>query len=189
MIIIEEEDESPFDMVPDEDSSGDVLALRIAQFVANPQFLSKIVGAEFKPTSRSGRSPLNDCGIRAVDANGCEWFICMVDPCFSKSTLLTIKCSKTGNSNALTHLRQVHGITSEKTQAANVRMKKIATQLDLSDPAFKRDPLRWFQVCPSLLNRSLDFIKTSMTIHRSSFSQQNHLNLDLDLLIDRLMDI
>ncbi len=81
-----------------------------------------------------------------IDKDKVEWFICLLDPCFNVNKLVVIKCTKTGASNACTHLDKKHCITSSKTMATNKKLVDIKKQLDLSNSAFKKNPKRWFEV-------------------------------------------
>jgi hypothetical protein len=53
-----------------------------------------------------------------------------------------MKCTKTRASNVCTHLDKKHCIISSKTMATNKKLADIKKQLDLSDPAFKKNPKR-----------------------------------------------
>ncbi len=84
--------------------------------------------------------------MRLIDKDTVEWFICLLDLCFNVKKPVVIKCTKTGASNACTHLDKKHCITSSKIMAPNKKLAHIRKQFDLSDPAFKKDPKRWFEV-------------------------------------------
>lgn len=149
---------------------GDVVALRIKRFIEAKKFPPKIKGAVLKNLTKTS-SFLNDCGIRLLDKDDCEYFICMLDPCFNANRPIPIRCSKSGASNATKHMREKHNITSKKTAAANRRMQQIQKQLDVSNPCFRRDPLRWFEVSTCHLNES-----TVLTAHDACFSKYTDQN-------------
>ncbi|KAH8933905.1 hypothetical protein BDL97_18G055500 [Sphagnum fallax] len=121
------------------------MAVQIKNFINAGIFPAIIKGAAFKDLKKT-MSFLNQCGVRLIDKDKVEWFICLLDPCFNVNKPVVIKCTKTGASNACTHLDKKHCITSSKTMATNKKLADIKKQLDLSDPAFKKDPKRWFEV-------------------------------------------
>ena len=123
---------------------NDVVHVRIKNFIAAGKFPSTVKGATLKDLKRTS-SFLNECGVRLMDENNVEYFVCMLDPCFNVNTPVTIKCTKSGASNATHHMDKKHGITSAKTQATQRKVDKLQNQLDMFDQAFKRDPMRWFQ--------------------------------------------
>ncbi len=129
----------------DDAERGDIVAVRIKNFIWASIFPAIIKGATIKDLKKT-TSFLNQCGMRLIDKDTVEWFICLLDPCFNVKKPVVIKCTKTGASNACTHLDNKHYITSSKTMATNKKLAHIKKQLDLSDPAFKRDPKRWFEV-------------------------------------------
>jgi hypothetical protein len=124
---------------------GDIVAVRIKNFIKAGIFPAIIKGVAFKDFKKT-TSFLNQCGMHLIDKDKVEWFICLLDPCFNVNKPVVIKCTKTGASNACTHLDKKHCITSSKTMATNKKLADIKKQLDLSDPAFKKDPKRWFEV-------------------------------------------
>jgi hypothetical protein len=121
------------------------VAVRIKNFINAGIFPAIIKGAAFKDLKKK-TSFLNQCNVRLIDKDKVEWFICLLDPCFNVNKLVVIKCTKTGVSNACTHLDKKHYITSSKTMAINKNLADIKKQFDLSDPAFKKNPKRWFEV-------------------------------------------
>jgi hypothetical protein len=129
----------------DDAERGDIVAVRIKNFINIGIFPAIIKGAAFKELKKT-TSFLNQCDVRLIDKDKVEWFICLLDPCFNVNKPVVIKCTKTEVSNACTHLDKKHCITSSKTMATNKKLADIKKQLDLSDPAFKKDPKRWFEV-------------------------------------------
>jgi hypothetical protein len=129
----------------DDAERGDIVAVRIKNFINTGIFPAIIKGVAIKDLKKT-MSFLNQCGVRLIDKDTVEWFICLLDPCFNVKKPVVIKCTKTGASNACTHLDKKHCITSSKTMATNKKLAHIKKQLDLSDPAFKKDPKRWFEV-------------------------------------------
>jgi hypothetical protein len=129
----------------DDAERGDIVAVRIKNFINAGIFLTIIKGAAFKDFKKT-TSFLNQCDMCLIDKDKVEWFICLLDPCFNVNKPVVIKCTKMGASNACTHLNKKHCITSSKTMATNKKLVDIKKQLDLSDPAFKKDPKRWFEV-------------------------------------------
>jgi hypothetical protein len=129
----------------DDAERGDIVAVQIKNFINSGIFPAIIKGAAIKDLKKT-TSFLNQCGVRLIDKDTVEWFICLLDPCFNVKKLVVIKCTKTGSLNACTHLDKKHCITSSKTMATNKKLAHIKKQLDLSDPAFKKNPKRWFEV-------------------------------------------
>jgi len=129
----------------DDAERGDIVAVRIKNFINAGIFPAIIKGAAIKDLKKT-TSFLNQCGVCLIDKDTIEWFIYLLDPCFNFKKPVVIKCTKTGASNACTHLDKKHYITSSKTMATNKKLAHIKKQLDLSDPAFKKDPKRWFEV-------------------------------------------
>jgi hypothetical protein len=124
---------------------GDIMVVRIKNFINAGIFLAIIKGTAIKDLKKT-TSFLNQCGLRLIDKDMVEWFICLLDPCFNVKKPVVIKCTKTGTSNTCTHLNKKHCITSSKTMATNKKLARIKKQLDLSDLAFKKDPKHWFEV-------------------------------------------
>jgi hypothetical protein len=143
-VLVEIDDEEA-QLEVDNAERGDIVAVRIKNFINAGIFLAIIQGAAFKDLKKT-TSFLNQCGVRLIDKDKVEWFICLLDSCFNVNKLVVIKCTKTGASNACTHLDNKHYITSSKTLATNKKLADIKKQLDLSDPAFKKDPKHWFEV-------------------------------------------
>jgi hypothetical protein len=129
----------------DDAERGDIVAVRIKNFINAGTFPAIIKGAAIKDLKKT-TSFLNQCGVHLIDKDTVEWFICLLNPCFNVKKLVVIKCTKTKASNACTHLDKKHCITSFKTMATNEKLAHIKKQLDLSDPAFKKEPKRWFEV-------------------------------------------
>jgi hypothetical protein len=125
----------------DDAEHGDIVAVRIKNFINASIFPVIIKGAAFKDLKKT-TSFLNQCGVCLIDKDKVEWFICLLDPCFNVKKLVVIKCTKTGASNACTHLDKKHCITSSKTMATNKKLAYIKKQLDLFDPVLKKDPKR-----------------------------------------------
>ena len=129
----------------------DVVAGRIKTFITAGVFPTQIKGATLKVLARTTSSLLNTCGVRVLDKDKVEHFICMLDDCYQKARPVVIKCTKSGTSNATKHITDKHGYQSSKTQAQNRRMAALEEHLSLSDPAFRRDPERWFQVSAPII--------------------------------------
>jgi len=125
----------------DDAERGDIVAVRIKNFINAGIFPTIIKGVTFKDLIKT-MSFLNQCGVRLIDKDKVEWFICLLDPCFNVNKPVVIKCTKTGASNVCTHLDKKHCIISSKTMATNKKLAYIKKQLDLSDPSFKKDPKR-----------------------------------------------
>jgi hypothetical protein len=143
-VLVEIDDEEA-QLEVDDAEHGDIVAVRIKNFINTGIFLAIIKGAVFKDLKKP-MSFLNQCGVRLIDKDKVEWFICLLDPCFNVNKPFVIKCTKTGVSNVCTHLDKKHCITSSKTMATNKNLTYIKKQLDLSDSAFKKDPKCWFEV-------------------------------------------
>ncbi|CAK9870825.1 unnamed protein product, partial [Sphagnum jensenii] len=131
--------------VDDAERGDTVGGVRIKNFINAGIFPAIIKGVAIKDLKKT-TSFLNQCNVRLIDKDTVEWFIYLLDPCFNVKKPVVIKCTKTGTSNACTHLDKKHCITSSKTMATNKKLAHIKTQLNLSDPAFKRDPKGWFEV-------------------------------------------
>ncbi|CAK9275005.1 unnamed protein product [Sphagnum jensenii] len=101
----------------DDAERGDIMAVRIKNFINASIFPAIIKGAAIKDLKKT--SFLNQCGMRLIDKDTVEWFICLLDPCFNVKKPVVIKCTKTGASNVYTHLDKKHCITSSKTMATN----------------------------------------------------------------------
>jgi hypothetical protein len=121
----------------DDAKHGDIVVVRIKNFINAGIFPAIIKGTAIKDLKKT-TSFLNQCSVRLIDKDTIEWFICLLDPCFNVKKPVVIKCTKTGASNACTHLDKKHCITSSKTMATNKKLAHIKKQLDLSDPAFKK---------------------------------------------------
>jgi hypothetical protein len=129
----------------DDAERGDIVAVRIKNFINAGIFPVIIKGVAFKDLKKT-TSFLNQCGVRLINKDKVEWFIYLLDPCFNVNKLVIIKCTKMGASNACTHFDKKDYITSSKTMATNKKLADIKKQLDLSDQAFKKDLKRWFEV-------------------------------------------
>ncbi len=129
----------------DDVDRGDIMAVRIKNFINANIFPAIIKGVAFKDFKNT-TSFLNQCDVCLIDKDKVEWFICLLDPCFNVNKPVVIKCTKTGASNACTHLDKKHCITSSKIMATNKKLADIKKQLDLFDLAFKKDPKHWFEV-------------------------------------------
>ncbi|PTQ29026.1 hypothetical protein MARPO_0149s0019 [Marchantia polymorpha] len=145
-------DQNGADRIDESGDGGDEVAAevsivkeRIAEFMDSPRLPSNIAGATIKKAPRTGTSLLNQCGIRILDADGCEYFMCLLDRCYNVSAPLMIKCTKKSTSNATKHLKTKHGVESSKTQSEKRQVAALAEQMDLSSDAFLQDPRRWFQ--------------------------------------------
>jgi hypothetical protein len=108
----------------DDAERGDIVAVRIKNFINAGIFLAIIKGAAFKDLKKT-TSFFNQCGMRLIDKDKVEWFICLLDPCFNVNKPVVIKCTKTGTSNACTHLDKKHCITSSKTMGTNKKLADI----------------------------------------------------------------
>ncbi len=140
---LEVDEETQLDV--DDAERGDIMAVRIKNFINASIFPAIIKGAAINDLKKM-TSFLNQCGVCLIDKDTVEWFICLLDSCFNVKKLVVIKCTKTGASNAYTHLDKKHCITSSKTMVTNKKLAHIKKQLDLFDPVFKKDPKRWFEV-------------------------------------------
>lgn len=127
----------------------DVMTQRIEEYISNGLFPSKIKDAKLMAVSERSTSVLNGCGVRLIDGDGCQWFVCLMDKCFptlTKPGFVAIKCNKVGTSNGTKHVNDLHKVKSDKTSSQQSRLASIASQLDLSLPSFKNDPERWFHI-------------------------------------------
>jgi len=129
----------------DDAERGDIEAVWIKNFINTGIFPTIIKGAAFKDLKKT-TSFLNQCNVRLIDKDKVECFICLLDLCFNVNKQVVIKCTKTRASNACTHLDKKHCITSSKTMVTNKKLADIKKELDLFDPAFKKNPKRWFEV-------------------------------------------
>jgi len=87
----------------DDAERGDIVAVQIKNFINAGIFPAIIKGAAFKDFKKTTYF-LNQCNVRLIDKDKVEWFICLLDPCFNVNKPVVIKCTKTGASNACTHL-------------------------------------------------------------------------------------
>ncbi|BBN06969.1 hypothetical protein MPTK1_3g25400 [Marchantia polymorpha subsp. ruderalis] len=129
----------------DEEKTDDIVAGRIKWYIDTANFTRSVVGATLKNLKKT-TSFLNKCGVRLLNEDGVEFFVCLLDPYFHPKKPVVIKCTKTTCSNATAYLDKKHKITSNKTLAAKRKVTLLQKQLSMSDPAFKRDPTRWFHV-------------------------------------------
>ncbi len=100
------------------------MAFRIKNFINVGIFPAIIKGAMIKDPKKTS-SFLNQCGVHLINKDTVEWFICLLDPCFNVKKPVVIKCTKTGASNACTHLDKKHCITSSKIVATNKKLAHI----------------------------------------------------------------
>jgi hypothetical protein len=119
---------------------------RINAFIANPVWPDRIVTPNIKPANKRSTSILSTFGVREIDANENEWFLCLMDGCCDATPPVWIKCTKGSTSNAADYLRLKHNRTSAKTLPQQRAIHELSKQIDLSTQSFKDDPLRWFQV-------------------------------------------
>ena len=119
---------------------------RIKAFLEDPQWPEHIKDPQLKQMKRRSSSILTENGVRIVDGDGCEWFLCLLGQCSEKSKPVWIKCSKNASSNATEHLKTQHCIVSSKTISQQQTIHQLSKQIDLSRNSFKADPLRWFKV-------------------------------------------
>jgi hypothetical protein len=138
-------DDEKVQLEVDDAECGNIVEVRIKNFINVGIFPAIIKGAVFKDLKKT-TSFLNQRDVRVINKDKVEWFIYLLDPCFNVNKQVVFKCTKTGALNACTHLNKKHYITSSKTMATNKKLADIKKQLDLSDPAFKKDPKRWFEV-------------------------------------------
>lgn len=117
--------------------------LRYTAAAVFPDIISRPTLLDLKKTN----SFLNKCGVRLLDDNSVNWFICMMDPCYNSARPVAIKCTKHGSSNATAHMSKKHDITSNKTLVTKANISTIAKQLNMSNTTFVKDPNRWYQVC------------------------------------------
>jgi len=108
----------------DDAERGNIVTIRIKNFINAGIFPAIIKGVAFKDLKKT-TSFLNQCGVRLIDKDKVEWFICLLDSCFNVNKPVVIKCTKTGASNACTHLDKKHYITSSKTMATNKKLVDI----------------------------------------------------------------
>ncbi len=108
----------------DDAERGDIVAVWIKNFINAGIFPAIIKGAVFKDLKKT-TSFLNQCGVRLINKDKVKWFICLLDPCFNVNKPVVIKCTKTGASNACTHLDKKHCITSSKTMVTNKKLANI----------------------------------------------------------------
>ena len=92
-----------------------IMSDRIKAFLEDPQWPEHIKDPQLKQIKRQSSSILTKNGVRVVDDDGCEWFLCLLEQCFEKSKHVWIKCSKNASSNATEHLKTQHCIVSSKT--------------------------------------------------------------------------
>jgi hypothetical protein len=149
----------------DDAERGGIVAVRIKNFINAGIFPAIIKGAAFKDLKKT-TSFLNQCGVRLIYRDKVEWFICLLDPRFNVNKPVVIKCTKTGASNAYTHLDKKHYITSSKTMATNKKLANIKKQFDLSDSAFNKDPKRWFEVQLGAWSAEQSISYNAFTTHR-----------------------
>jgi hypothetical protein len=123
----------------DDAECGDIVAVRIKNFINAGIFPAIIKGAAIKDLKKT-MSFLNQCGVRLIDKDTVEWFICLLDPCFNVKKLVVIKCTKTGASNACTHLDKKHCITSSKTMATNKKLAHIKEAARSIRTGFQKRP-------------------------------------------------
>jgi hypothetical protein len=64
----------------DDAERGDIMAFRIKNFINAGIFLAIIKGAVIKDLKKT-MSFLNQWGVRLIDKDMVEWFICLLDPC------------------------------------------------------------------------------------------------------------
>jgi hypothetical protein len=61
---------------------GNIVAVRIKNFINAGIFPAIIKGAAIKDLKKTTFF-LNQCGMRLIDKDTVEWFICLLDPCFN----------------------------------------------------------------------------------------------------------
>ncbi len=66
----------------DDAERGDIVAVRIKNFINAGIFPAIIKGAAIKDLKKT-TSFLYQCGVRLIDKDTVEWFICLLDPCFN----------------------------------------------------------------------------------------------------------
>ncbi len=108
----------------DDAERGNIVAIWIKNFINASIFPAIIKGVAFKDLKKT-TSFLNQCDVRLINKDKVKWFICLLDPCFNVNKPVVIKCTKTGASNACTHLDKKHCITSSKTMATNKKLADI----------------------------------------------------------------
>jgi len=117
-------DDKEVQLEVDDAKRGDIVAVRIKNFINAGIFPAIINGVAFKDLKKT-TSFLNQCGVCLIDKDKVEWFICLLDSCFNVNKPVVIKCTKTGASNICTHLDKKHCITSSKTMATNKKLTDI----------------------------------------------------------------
>jgi hypothetical protein len=122
--VLVEIDDEEVQLEVDDAERGDIVAVRIKNFINVGIFPTIIKGVAFKDLKKT-TSFLNQCNVRLIHKDKVEWFIYLLDPCFNVNKPVVIKCTKTGASNAYTHLDKKHCITSSKTMATNKKLADI----------------------------------------------------------------
>jgi hypothetical protein len=77
-----------------------------------------------------------------LSGNDCLYFHCVLEGCWLGTRSKTvIKCPGRVTSNATIHLRQVHGILSNKTKAGKSKERVTIVSIANSKAAYQRDPV------------------------------------------------
>jgi hypothetical protein len=63
----------------DDVERGDIVVVRIKNFINAGIFPAIIKGAAFKDLKKT--SFLNQCGVRLIDKDKVKWLFCLLDPC------------------------------------------------------------------------------------------------------------
>ena len=121
-----------------------IMSDRIKAFLDDPQWLEHIKDPQLKQIKRQTSLILTENGVRAVDGDGCEWFLCLLGQCSEKSKLVWIKYSKNASSNAIEHLKTQHCIVCSKAISQQWTICQLSKKINLSRNSFEANLLRWF---------------------------------------------
>jgi hypothetical protein len=97
-VLVEIDDEEA-QLEVDDAERGDIVAIRIKNFINAVIFPAINKGAAFKDLNKT-TSFLNQCDVRLIDKDKVEWFICLLNLCFNVKKPVVIKCTKTRASNS-----------------------------------------------------------------------------------------
>jgi len=85
-------DDEEVQLEVDDAQRGDIVTIRIKNFINVGIFPTIIKGVAFKDLKKT-TSFLNQCGMRLIDKDKVEWFICLLDLCFNVNKPVVIKCT------------------------------------------------------------------------------------------------
>ena len=124
-----------------DDDGTTAIRKRIKDFTSNPTHGTlKLTPLQF---TRCSTSVCNSTGVRVKDQKNKAYFRCLVGDCYLKNTFISLTKSSTAKATA--HLKDVHGITSSKTQSHNANVASLKKQLQ-NCGIMTKDPKRWFKV-------------------------------------------